>query len=330
MKKVFSFVMVCILIMISVFPTYAYSTGEKTDLDGWALSAKRFAAKCNGTDDITLAESILSEMGMEETQIAQLPESKKLEIANAVNIQKVTEYAKVTEDAIEVPLTEQEYLQMAQEVDSAQSSGIQPYAQGDSWHFPGNDSFFKKDLYIYETKNAPKGTYGILAAYSWKNLPLHYHGEDVISISGEHLVFSRSSFGMSINYTYTQTTSLGTTTHHEDYYYDMNNIKKDKYLKQEAYGISFQFNLPNNIYTTQASKIYTNADFLMMVSGAIDTVSSDTEVRFNVYGKYFHQSIGLGSIGVSVNINGASVSVSPKLCYTSYDIQTTRQLVFIP
>lgn len=162
----------------------------------------------------------------------------------------------------------------------------------------------------------------------WKNFVARYRGEDVISISGEHLVFARNSFGMSMNYTYSQTTSSGITTHHEDYYYDINNLKKDKDLKQESYGISFQFNLPNNIHTTQTSKIYTNADFLMMVSGAIDTPR--TEVRFNVYGKYFHQHLGLGSLGVSVNINGASVSVSPKLCYTSYDIQTREQLVFIP
>lgn len=328
MKKLFSLTMVCLLLLGSVFPSYAYSVGEKTSIDGWELSAKRFAAKCNGTDYVALAESILSELGMSEIYIAQLPESKKIEIANAVSIQKVTDYAKVTEDAVEVPLTEQAYLQAEQEIDAAQSSGIQLYAQGDSWHEPGNDSLFKKDLYIYETKNAPKGTYGIIVSYSWKNLPLHYHGEDIISVSGEHLVFARNSFGMSMNYTYTQTISANITTHHEDYYYDMNNLKKEGCLKQEAYGISFQFNLPNNIYSIQASRVYTNADFLMMVSGAIDTPR--TEVRFNVYGKYFHQHLGLGSLGVSVNINGASVSVSPKLCYTPYDIQTREQLVFIP
>ncbi len=327
MKRFFSAVMVSLFVLISVFPTYAYSAGEKTDLDGWALSAKRFAAKCNGTDDITLAESILSEMGMEETQIAQLPESKKLEIANAVNIQKVTEYAKVTEDAIEVPLTEQEYLQMAQEVDSAQSSGIQPYAQGDSWHFSGDDSLFKKDLYIYETKNAPRGTFGIVVTYSWKSFVARYRGDEVISVSGENLVFDRDSFGISMQYAYTQTTSLGSTTHIKSQYYDMNNIKNPNDLWQESNGISFTFNLPNNIYTLQSSLIYTNADFLVAVSCGVANPSDITQ--FNVYGNYFHNYLGI-ALGLSVSINGASVSVSSTALHSRYQIQTDHKITYTP
>lgn len=328
MKKFFSAVMVCLFVLISVFPTYAYSTGAKTDLDGWALSVKRFAAKCNGTDDNTLAESILSEMGMSETHIAQLPESKKLEIANAVSIQKVTEYAKVTEDAIEVPLTEQEYLEVAQEMDAAQFSGIQPYAQGDNWPFSGEDSLFKKDLYIYETKNAPKGTYGIFVSYSWKNFTARYRGEDVISISGEHLIFDRDSFGISMNYVYTQTTSLGTTGHTQSQYIDMNHLKNPNDLWQESNGISYTFNLPNNIYTVQSSLIYINADFLMMVSCGIDNPNNVTP--FNVYGNYFHNYLGV-ALGLSVSINGASVSVSClTAAYSRYQIQTAHKITYTP
>ncbi len=327
MKKLFSLTMVCLLILGSVFPSYAYSAEEKTSIDGWELSVKRFAAKCNGTDDAALAESILSEIGMSETYIAQLPESKKAEIANAVSIRKVTEYAKITEDEKEVPLTEEEYLQTAQEIDLAQSLGVQPYAQGDNWHYSGSDSLFQKDLYIYETKNAPKGTFGIIVSYSWKNFITRYRGDDVISISGEDLIFDRDSFGISMNYAYTQTTSLGSTAHTKFQYYDMNNVQNPNDLWQESNGISFTFNLPNNIYTLQSSLIYTNADFLVTVSCGV--ANPDNRTQFNVYANYFHNYLGI-ALGLSVSINGASVSVSSAALHSRYQIQTGQKITYTP
>ena len=201
-------------------------------------------------------------------------------------------------------------------------------AQGDRWEYSSEDSLFKKMLAVFETKNAPKGTFGILLGYSWKNFAARYRGEDVISISGEHLSFDRDTFSATAHYTYTQTTAQGSTGHSRTDYVNSTNIEDENKLKQDANAIAYQFNLPNNIYTLQAPLIYSTADFLITVSAGIDL--PEQVVQFNIYGKYFHQSLWLGSFLVNIDISGVNVSVSPSLVYKTYSIQTNKKIKYIP
>lgn len=327
MKKTLSILLACLFVLISAFPTYAYSANDEY-LDGWAMNAKRINAKLTGKSDVEIAESILTELGMEENDVKKLPKEKLEEFANATSIQKVTTYNKIKEDGEEVQISQKEYLDLSEKITSYQKDGSPRRAPGDQWTYTGSDSLFEKNLFIAETKNAKKGTFGIIAKYSWKNLPLHYHGRDFISIAGEHLVFDRSSFSAILNYTYNQTTSLGTTTHRDDKYYTADNLKNENHLIQNDYAISFEFEIPNNIYTTQASKVYTQADIIMSASGIIDIVSPGTRITFNVYSKYFHQTTGI-SLGISASISGINVSVSPKFIYNTYSIQTSSPLTFV-
>lgn len=175
----------------------------------------------------------------------------------------------------------------------------------------------KKTLTIVETKNVPKGTFGIIAGYEWVNFAAMYRGEDILSLSSEVLVFDKSSFSLAVQYTkeLIENSVQKTETVLEEY--NQGNIKNNK-LKLSENAISVQYNLKNNILGSTFSVVYTQAAFLMVCRGRVSQYN--VECVFNVYANCFHQKVGLGSVGVSVSFNGASVSVSPKLIYTQCQI----------
>lgn len=328
MKKILAILISTMLIITFTFPVYA-NYDDATQIDGWTLAIKRFTANQQGKTPVETATSILKELGMNDSFINLLSVEKKMEIYNSTFIKKSTEYAKITSEGIQIPLSEEKYLQELIVTKNTSTSNIQPFAQGDSWAVPddGKDSLLVKEMIIFETKNSPKGTFGIILGFSFKNFVIRYRGEDIISLSGEYLIFNRNSFAITEQYVYTQTTSSGTTAHTQTNYYGPNDLEDPNDLLQSNNGISYQFNLPNNIYTLQSSLLYTDATFLITVSSLIAFPNSKTS--FNVYGNYFHRKIEL-FIDPTISINGANVSVSPKLLYDQHQIRTEEPITYTP
>ena len=108
-------------------------------------------------------------------------------------------------------------------------------------------------------------------------------------------------------------------------YLDSTNSNK---ITQDHNAIACRYNLPNNLTSPSSSLVYSNANFIITCSATVNNPGLKT--YFNVYCNYFHQKIGLGSINVSINFNGPSVSVSPSYRYSKYQIATANQIIYNP
>lgn len=162
-----------------------------------------------------------------------------------------------------------------------------------------------------------------------------WRGTDVLSVSGEDLVFSKSSFSATVLYD-VETTINGKYEKKEiTENYDLNSIENANDLLGFANAIAFKYDLPNNGlapsfdgtgggYISKCS----NLGFMILVTANIN--KPDQTILFNIYFNYFHQKLGLGSLGVSVSANGASVSVSPKTCYEMHQIMLDKWLIYKP
>ena len=327
MKKLVILLAVISLCVGFTIPTYAISSNTK-QLDGYELSLTRFSAKIKNKSDEEIGKDILRKLGMSEDNINSMPKEKLEEVCNAKSIRNETEYGKINQNGETLNISEEQYKNEIQNIDLQSANNIQPLSAGDSWSASGEDKLFSKTLFIVETKNAPAGTFGIISSFEWKNFTGHYKGEEIFSLSGEGLVFDRSSFLMHTQFVYQQTTSQGISngTKYEDLTSD--NISDYNDLQGEGFAISFHYNLPNNLYSPWSSLIYSNAGFLFMCSARLQQY--DQANTFNVYANYFHQTVGFGSLGVSVNVNGASVSVSPSLLYSKYQIMTDHPINYEP
>ncbi len=331
MKKFLSVVLCFVCILSFAFPVSAFSFDDSV-LNGVELSAIRLSASILHKTKFEIADEILLAIGLGEEFIETIPDSKKMEIANSVSVQFKTEYSKINSLGVEIKLTEDEFnneLNLINKNSKVGDLSFSHYQRAENpLHYDDEDDYLIKNIYIFETKNAPKGTYAIMVTYDWKNYSTRWHGEDVIGISGEEISFDRSSFYFYGSYAYSQTTSIGTNVGQDYIEVDSTSLDDSNDLKIKDNGITYQFNLKNNIWSPVAPLIYTQARFIMMASSrVIDWTSPKT---FNIFSSYFHQHIGLGSVGVSVNINGADISVSPQLVYTECQISTEHQINYVP
>lgn len=329
MKKMWSIVLIVMLLIISILPVSAVSSTDES-LGAVELSAKRFSGKILQKSSVEIADDLLRELGMPEENISKLPTDAKEDFADSVFIQKTSEYLEIDNQGEQKILSKKAYSQKVNMYDAGVTmllSNQYDNLEG-PWEEHGENDLIKKDLYIYKTRNTTKGTYSIIVEYTWKTDYLHYRGEEVLSLSGENLSFHRDSFWFAISYEET-TVNNGKTTQETIYKnFDSKNLPAEDDLQGEANGMSFQYNLPNNIYIPNASVVRTNIYMAMIMSATLDDPNNVR--RFNVYANYFHQTIGIGSVGVSVNFNGASVSVSPALFYDKYQIMTARPIEYRP
>lgn len=333
MKRIVSLLICIICITTFVFPVNAFSI-EKNNLNGVELSALRLSSKIAGKDKIEIANKFLSAIGMEEEWIKKVPTSKKIEIADAKSIQKITEYSKIDTNGESVVLSEKQFIKESSVTLSSLENSVSTKESGevpeDGLHIPddGKDEYLIKNLYIYKTKNAPTGTYAVVVTYEWKNFSIRWRGEEIIGISGDGLVFSRNSFYFSGEYKYIH--NLGTTaeTGIVNVNADADSLEDDSDLMVKENGIVFQFNLINDIPSLLTPLNYTEASFIVCVSSRVSDWSSPKS--FNIKSSYFHQKIGLGSLGVSVDITGVNFSVEPSYAYKECPISTEEPITYIP
>lgn len=303
-------------------PSYAVSTSNKNEVSGFELEIVKGIAKLQKKSVNEQAKAILEKAGMSQKMIEMIPESELSEISDCVSVRLQDEYYLVDENEDFELISYDDYLNKKEAL-----KNVNPCSQGDSYNYSSTDSLLKKTLTIVETKNAPKGTFGVIAGYEWLNFVLKYRGEDVLSFSSEALVFDKSTFSLSVQYQ-TETTGYDAPvvgTEFEEY--DVSNIKNNK-LKLSENAIAMQYNLKNNLPGVTASTFYTEAAFLMVCRGRVSQYN--VECVFNVYANYFHQKVGLGSAGVSVSFKGASVSVSPSLIYTQCQICNSSPISYLP
>lgn len=322
MKKIFMIMISVVLIISMCIPSYAVSTSNKNEVSGFELEIVKGIAKLQKKSVNEQAKAILEKAGMSQKMIEMIPESELSEISDCVSVRLQDEYYLVDENEDFELISYDDYLNKKEAL-----KNVNPCSQGDSYNYSSTDSLLKKTLTIVETKNAPKGTFGVIAGYEWLNFVLKYRGEDVLSFSSEALVFDKSTFSLSVQYQ-TETTGYDAPvvgTEFEEY--DVSNIKNNK-LKLSENAIAMQYNLKNNLPGVTASTFYTEAAFLMVCRGRVSQYN--VECVFNVYANYFHQKVGLGSAGVSVSFKGASVSVSPSLIYTQCQICNSSPISYLP
>lgn len=322
MKKVFMIMISVVLIISMCIPSYAVSTSNKNEVSGFELEIVKGIAKLQKKSVNEQATAILEKAGMSQKMIEMIPESELSEISDCVSVRLQDEYYLVDENEDLELISYDDYLNKKEAL-----KNVNPCSQGDSYNYSSTDSLLKKTLTIVETKNAPKGTFGIIAGYEWVNFAARYRGEDVLSLSSEVLVFDKSSFSLAVQYTkeLIENSVPKTETVFEEY--NQGNIKNNK-LKLSENAIAMQYNLKNNIPGSTFSVVYTQAAFLMVCRGRVSQYN--VECVFNVYANYFHQKVGFGSAGVSVSFNGASVSVSPKFTYTQCQICNSSPITYRP
>lgn len=331
MKRINCMFLTLLMISCSLIPANAHSTDD-CSINGIEMSARRISAKIMGKENQEIARDILLDLGMNEKYISWITEEKMNDIAQCNNITTVKTYCKII-DGVPIEITESEYELAKENIKvGANDSSIQPRSPGDNGHFNNTDNLLEKDLYYFETKNAPKGTYSIISTYNFVNYFNNYHGTDILSHSGESLVFEKQSILFCASYDYQIITNSGiesrNTYEEYDYDYFLNHPEDQGDLKCEQNGISIRHNLKNNILSLDVNITYTDAAFMLISSAVID--SPDTIKRFNIYANYFHQKVGLGSLGVSVSLKGASVSVSPSLFYELHQISTPNYIEYTP
>ena len=322
MKKVFMIMISVFLIISMCIPSYAVSTSNKNEVSGFELEIVKGIAKLQNKSVNEQAKAILEKAGMSQKMIEMIPESELSEISNCISVRLQDEYYLVGENEAFELISYDDYMKEKEAL-----KNVSPCSQGDSYNYSSTDSLLKKTLTIVETKNAPKGTFGVIAGYEWINFVTRFRGEDVLSFSSEALVFDKSTFSLSVQYEKETTGYDKPIVETEFEVYDVSNIKNNK-LKLSENAIAMQYNLKNNLPGVTASTFYTKAAFLMVCRGRVSQYN--VECVFNVYANYFHQKVGLGSAGVSVSLKGASVSVSPKMFYTQCQICNSSPITYRP
>lgn len=328
MKKVLAVILVLLLLISFACPVSAQSFSDENEMSAVELSIKRLNARIKGKSKIELADEILSDLGMSERFIKNVPSERKEELALTTNIYKVTEYIRVNKDGKEILISKNEYDNAPKDNDF---NNLNRSPATEEWlvEDDGLDSLFIRTLLIYKDDKYVPGKYAIFGVYEYKHMPF-WRGTDVLSISGDHLIFERSSFVASAVYTETSN-DTGSRVIIEDY--DVNTIKKATDIELFLNAIAFKYDLPNNyIYNTPEGSgtvtTYSDLSVSVFVTAVVD--DSTTQRRFSVFFNYFHQKVGLGDFCVSVDVEGISVSVSPKLCYEKHQIATPNHIEYNP
>ncbi len=325
MKKLIS-VLLSILLILSVFVVNAsaYSAIDGNTLDNYGISIVKLKAKALDYSKEETAKAILNKAGMSANEFKMLNANKYDEVIDSFSITKSSEYCKLSQDGTETHLTEKQFENALKEINSlnniASTNSVESYA------YSGTDSYFIKNLYVVKTKNAAKGTYGIIATYEWKNFGIVFHRLlDVISLSGENLVFDASSFSLSVYKKSTENLDGKVTYNETNEYYNFSNYSSK--ITPEDFAIACKYQLPLNIINAKYSLTYTDLSFLMTCSSR--TLNHELATNFNVYSNYFHQAVVPVS-SISISIEGASVSVNPSYTYRRYQITSSSPITYIP
>jgi len=322
MKKTISILLSVCLLLSLTFETTALSFYDENSLNSYELYIIKTEGKLLKKTDSEIAKTILAKLGMSQKTIKLLKEEILNEILNSESITKTTQYCRLSEDGIEQHITKKEY---EESVAFDKTNLAEHIKSVEQYSYNGSDSYFIKDLYIYKTQNAPNGTYGIISDYDWKNFTGTYRGKDVLSLSGENLIFDKSSFCLAVEFSAAEQFNGVLTSVTETDYMDSTTNPSD--IIQSAYAIACKYNLPSNVYGSTYSFTYTDASFVIVCRARIQQYT--LPCTFNVYSNYFHQRIFLvGSFSISVS--GASVSVSPQLSYWNMQIATTSPISYTP
>lgn len=332
-KKCITLVLIFVLLVSTIFPVYAANTSNDNELNGVELSIRRIRGDLHNQSKEEIGRSILSEMGMSQENIDLLTTEKLIEIAEATSIVSNSQYCKINENGNEEILTESEFQRSLSSIQSVQdgvaiTSDIE-LEEGEEYHPPQQeDSLFIKNLFVYRTANAPKGTYGIFSIWEWKpiSFPLAWRGYDVIGISGEDLVFSLEDFSLTASY---QKDTLYDTDHIvEEILEFITYATPNNDIRASENSITCGYNLPNDSSNLTESVAYRSMNFLATANARINGINNHH--LFNVYTNYFHQTVGIGSFNVSVNISGVDISISPSWRYDTYSLSTAQRIEYNP
>ncbi len=334
-KKLFAVILVFVFFINFVFPVSSASFSRENGMNAIELSVKKFNAKIKGKSKIELADEILLELGMDEKFIKSIPDDKKEIIASSVEIYTKEEYVKCNENGQEMFISKNEY-DNYEEINNQNNSDVSTYGSIDvgSKTDDGKDSLFRRNLLIFKPIDNTKGKYIILGSYEYKKMPF-WRGTDIISISGEDMVFARKDFSVSVFYEEENVVNGKTETRKVTEVYNMNTIEDATDLQGLANAIAFKYDLPNDVvvptFDGTGGGMKTEYSNLAFVVNMVANVQDPTTVnKFNIYFNYFHQKIGLGSIGLSISASGGSVSVSPKICYEMHQIMLDDLIVYQP
>lgn len=333
MKKFLSILLCFVCVLSFTFPVSAFSFDDNA-LNGVELDAMRFVANMSGKSEVEIANEFLMSLGMDEELVANIPDSKKIEIADSNSIKWKKICSKIDSSGNEIVLTKEVFndeltsIKENSNTYSENSTSQRGSVPDNGLHLFNEDDYLIKNMYIYETKNAPSGTFGIVLTYEWKTYSARWQGEEVIGIAGDTIAFDRSSFYFLGTYAYSMTTGVGTSVGQEYVEVTPDNLEDYNDLKTKDNAITYQFNLKSNVFSPIAPKIYTKATFIMIASSRV--LYPNLEQEFNIWASYFHQKVGLGSAGVSVDITGSSISVTPSLIYTECYLSTEGKIYYNP
>lgn len=321
--------MVLLLLISFACPVFALSSSDENTISGVELSIKRTKSKILGQSKTELANEILAELGLEDSLIEKLAEERKIEVADAYEINRTDEYGKVYSDGSILPISKVEFDDY--EIKNTENNIQKAQTPPEAYEYIEEDGTFHKQLYVIRTKNAPQGTYGIITAYQWKTMST-WRGTDILSVSGENLIFDKSSFRIAVEYIINHITNFDSYVEYGGGYYTPSDLENPNDLQGFKNAIAFKYNLPNdiNLNTDVSTYMINNLNLTFMIVVSTRIANPDQRTVFNVYSNYFHQKLGIGSLGVSISATGASVSVSPKTFYKMYQIMTSKPIEYNP
>lgn len=329
MKKVLSVVMAITILLCLMLSASGFSLNDDQKLNKNELSIIKWTGKiCNKTDK-EIAIDILKKADMPQDKIDMMPENKLMEISDVIEIAKVSEYFKIEKDCSANKISKVDYNKLSKKIEQDK---LKRAGAPEQYYSEESDSVFEKALWVVRTKNAPKGTYGVIGAFDWKNFGFTFRGKDIVALSGEGLSFIASSLSATVKFT--KTTAINGKSHpnqEETYNYDYNNSRKN--IKQEANGIAFCYDLKWDVNSSNYSLTYTDVSVMLFCSSILN--NPDSSHNFNVFSNYMHQwlkfMIGFSfDFGKHFKFNGVSISITPTLNYKKYQIATSSPIKYNP
>lgn len=326
MKKLVSILCVVMLLIMSIFPASAANDGNEKTMTGMELSIKRISGKFAEKTEDEIAKDILRELGMSENLIEGVNEEYLDMVYNAKNISVNNQYGKVNNEGEVTLLSHEEAKEEMTERGIKNTGNSTRTLEGDTWD-ERPDSLFNKSIYVVETRNAPKGTMGLICGFEWIDESF-YRCWDVVAISGTNLEFDEEATFMSVVYVeqiedlfLSETTVTGVVNDFDFYDLEMEND-----VIYAGNFVGAKFDVPMDVYTPIMLWMYNNIGVVFMTSAVITHPQEET--NFTVTSWYFHQSIMFDG-DVSLSGDGLSLSISPSYKYDDPH-QMQLSLKYIP
>lgn len=323
MKRTLSVILSFCLLLTIICETSAFSLSYDNAISNYELSIIRIQSDIFKYSKSETAKKILKKIGMTSGEIDLLSEDNYNDIINAESIVRFTEYCKVSSDGTEEKITAESFEKAVSDLEKTKYSNS--IKSNNEYSYSGSDGYFIKNLYVYKTLNAPSGTYGIIGTFDWKNFTLAYKGTDVLSLSGEGLIFNKSSFSLAAQFSVEEILN-GNHTHITETDYITSSSHPNN-ITQSGNAIACEYALPHNLSQGSYSHTYSDAVFLMTCSSRLQYYTMPC--TFNVYCNYFHQWLVI-STTLSISVAGASVSVKPSLAYWNRQIATSSPISYTP